>query len=477
MQLRWNIKRFKSFFIVGGSVLLALLLFLVSLWWGFEWRFHQTPKPATYAPPENRAETVRQDLDYLSQLLKLDRSFSEAARGAFETERRELIAKAGSLTASALEMSVSHAVALAGNGHSTVGWRSRRLNRIPIRVAWFDEGLFILRATDANAALLGAKVLGINDMTPEALLSGLAPYLSGTPEKAKADSPIFLESPAALSSVWPAMSSNSAQLSLQAQDGKLVECVVTAANPDPAAESIPFRRNLAPQRAIGEPNGWRALLSVGTGLPLSLQNPDHSVYSVPLDGGKGIYINLQKIENDDKGSLSDQLKSILHDISPETLRYAILDLRFDGGGDYTKTLGFTKQLPKRIAADGKLIILSSNHTFSAAIVTLARAKYFGGARSVVMGERAGDSEQFWAESAEDLVLPNAKIHVYYATGYHDWAAGCHDLTRCFWVNLLFDVPAGSLAPNVPLAWRFADYRINIDTVFEAAHRLGQTTLR
>jgi hypothetical protein len=64
-----------------------------------------------------------------------------------------------------------------------------------------------------------------------------------------------------------------------------------------------------------------------------------------------------------------------------------------------------------------------------------------------------------------------------STGYHDWAAGCRDLARCFWLNLAFDVPAGSLAPNAPHAWRFADYRANVDTVFEAAHKLGQMTLR
>jgi len=159
-------------------------------------------------------------------------------------------------------------------------------------------------------------------------------------------------------------------------------------------------------------------------------------------------------------------------LQPRSLRYAILDLRFNGGGNYTETLTFTKELPKRIAADGKLYILTDHATFSAALVTLARAKHFAGDRAVILGERSGDRERFWAESGKPLVLPNSKIMVFYATGYHDWNEGCgvKDWARCFWLNWAFDVPAGDLGPKSPMAWRFADYRNGVDTVLEDALR-------
>ena len=67
-----------------------------------------------------------------------------------------------------------------------------------------------------------------------------------------------------------------------------------------------------------------------------------------------------------------------------------------------------------------------------------------------------------------LELPHSKILVYFATGYHDWNEGCGvaDLARCFWLNLAFDVPAGSLAPDKAIAWKFADYRDGVDTVMK-----------
>ena len=474
----WTRGKLKIFLIVVASVLLGLVAALGVLWWGFESRFHQAPKPAVFPAPQGRVEGMRQDLDYLGELANLDHSFSQASRDAFERERQRLMAQTETLSPGAFDMAVSHAVALAGNGHTSVFRRSRRMGRVPIRLAWFEEGLFVVRASEADAGLLGARVVTINGMTPENMLPVMTPFLSGTADNAKALSPLLYEMPAALAGVWPAMSAERETLVLRAADGREQEVELAADDPAANVAPLPLERNLAPQPAPGEAAGWRALLADGRDerdLPWSLLNPDASLYSRRLDSGKGIYINLRKIEDDDKGPLSDQLAGTLRDIEPASLRYAIVDLRFDSGGNYMTTLSFSKQLPKKLAPDGKLFILTNEATFSAAIVTLARLKYFAGGRAMIVGEHVGDREQFWAENAEPLVLPNSKIYVSYATGYHDWAAGCHDTSRCFWLNFLFDVPAGSLAPDVKVAWRFADYRENRDTVLEAALKFAKSS--
>jgi hypothetical protein len=455
--------------LLGAGVLLAGALIVIgAIWWGFEARFHQLPKAASYPAPQSRAEGVRQDLDYLAQLMVLDHSFSAVAKQAFEQARQQMMAQADTLSVGQLEMGISHAVALAGNGHTLVGRRSRRMARLPVRMVWFEEGLYVVRATEAHADLLGSRVLAINGVAPEALLPMITPYISGTAENARAASSLLFEFPPAMAGVWPEMSAEREKLSLRNVQGKVSEVELAGIVPDPKLTPLAFERNISPRRSPDEPEGWRALLQDGSALPLVLQEPDAAVLSRVLDGGKGLYVGIRRVEDDEKGSLSDQLERVLQGIAPGSLRYAILDMRFDGGGNYTKTLDFTKQLPKRVAADGKLIILTNNATFSAGIVTMARAKYFGGTRSTVMGERVGDREQFWAESAAPLVLPNSGIRVFYATGYHDWAVGCGEFSRCFWPNVLLDVPAGSLTPDVKMAWKFSDYVANRDTVFDAA---------
>jgi hypothetical protein len=457
-------------------ILIVTIFVLAGAGWGlyaaFVSRFQPVPVAAKLPAPKDQAEAMRQDLEVLGQLPNFDHAFTIDGMTKFERERQKLIANAGTLTPQALEMEVSRLVALAENGHTTVGRRLRRLHRVAVRMVWFEEGLFIVRTAEAHANLLGAQVVRINGKTPQELLAALTPYVSGPKEHAKDTSPMFLESPTALSGVWPEMDAKTMKVEARTAQGATLTATLEATAPDPKTRYVGPERNLAPQRIKTEKEPWRNLLAARQDLPLVLREPDASLFVQKLDEGAGLYIHINEVMGDERGSLSDQLAAVVDALGPASLRYAILDLRFNGGGDYTNTLRFTKELPKRIAPDGKLFILTDNATFSAALVTMARAKHFGGARSVVLGERVGDRERFWAEAGAPIELPNSKIHVFFATGYHDWNEGCgwKDVTRCFWLNLPFDVPAGDLAPKHLQAWRFADYRNGVDTVMEDALR-------
>ncbi len=451
-------------FVVGRGFLVA-----------FDWRFHPTPAPTKLPPPADRADAAHQDLEALAQLVRLDRSFTAESAQRFEAERTKLIASANDLSRQAFEMQVSRLVALAGNGHTTVGRRLRRLNRVPIRVAWFAEGLFVVRAMEPFEDLVGSQVLSIDGKAPGDVLTALTPYLSGTADHAKSISPLILESPDALNGMWPAMSADSATYVLRKASGALVTVSLEGIAPGLQSSSVAPTRDLAPQHEMNETGAWHGVLSRRTDLPSVLRDPDASVFVQRLDHGDGLYVHIATVEGDERGAIADQLANVLDPIMPGSLRYAILDLRFNGGGDYLQTLRFTRELPKRIAGDGMLFILTDHATFSAALVTAARAKYFARDRVTILGEQVGDREQFWAESGPPLELPNSRISVYFATGYHDWARGCRwkDLTRCFWFNIAFDVAAGDLSPNASIAWRFADYRDGVDTVMEQALRRAQ----
>lgn len=461
-------RRGKLLLVVIALVLIGVALVAKpALESAFAWRFQPEPRAMNFPPPRDRAEAVRQDLEMLGQLAELDRSFSDDARARFQAERAKLVAAAATLPPQALEMQVSRLAAIADNGHTTVGRRLRRLPRVPIRVMWFAEGLYVVRTDQANAPLLGALVERINGKTPVELLAGLTPYVGGPAEHAKSVAPLFMESPYALAGVWPEMSPEREKLELTTLAGESIAVTLEPVAPDATSPYIDPTRNLAPQRQPRETAPWTSLLSDRAELPLVLREPDASLYVKKL-GADGLYIHLASVTGDERGPLSAQLAALLEGLEPASLKYAILDLRFDGGGDYTNTLSFTKELPTRIAADGKLFILTDNATFSAAVVTTARARHFGGTRAAIIGERVGDRERFWAESGKPVELPNSKILVFFATGYHDWNEGCgvSDLMRCFWLNLAFDVPAGSLAPDKAIAWKFADYRNGVDTVME-----------
>ncbi len=58
--------------------------------------------------------------------------------------------------------------------------------------------------------------------------------------------------------------------------------------------------------------------------------------------------------------------------------------------------------------------------------------------------------------------------IHFATGYHDWASGCHDVVDCFTPNYWFGVAAGTLDPVPETGWRFSDYLQGRDTILESA---------
>jgi hypothetical protein len=419
-----------------------------------------------YPAPGSRAEAMRQDLDYLDKFPELDRSFDAKSRAEFHTGLAQLKQQAGTLTEADLAMQASRLLALADNGHTNVRApdRSTVMNRVPLRFAWFAEGLFVVRAESEFASLLGAHVISLDGVTPEVLLGRLKPYSGGTFERLRAYSPFMLESPDALHAVDGAMPEDRLVLDVALADGHLTHMEIPALPPDTKIPDVWTERELAPT-STGYPGTWETVVADDDKLPWVLRDPDSSVFWRSLDDGRGLYVHLWSIDDDKSGPLEEQLQRIVDGLKPGSLDYAVVDLRMDGGGNYLKMFGFAKGIPAYLKNNGKLYILTDNYTFSAAIVTLAWLRYYGGSHSVIVGERMGDREEFWAEGSH-FVLPNSQLWMAFRTGYHDWEHGCHSWSHCFWPNVYYSVPAGKLGPNVTIPWKFSDYAADRDTALE-----------
>jgi hypothetical protein len=149
-------------------------------------------------------------------------------------------------------------------------------------------------------------------------------------------------------------------------------------------------------------------------------------------------------------------------------RCVVIDLRFNSGGDFTKTILFSLALP-RVLPNAKIFVLVGPGTFSAALVTAAMLKGRGGSQVVLVGETMGDRPRFWAEGFQ-TPLPNSRILVRYASGYQDWGNGCDDVSRCIWLNVALAEKNVSLEPEIRVATTFSDYVTGRDSVLEAALR-------
>jgi len=417
-----------------------------------------------FPSPHNKAEARQQDLADLGLLLKYDRSFSPADADAFRDGIAKLHETAGSMSEAGFEMAVSRLVALAGNAHTTVYKKQRAslFGRAPLRFAWFADGLYVVRATGAAERLLGRRVLVIDGRPADQALAELRPYLSGIAERARDDSPPLLDCPPLLQAVWP--DTDGVHLAVGLDDGTTERLSTLPPMTDPFG--------LQPIMIIA-PGGygpdWKPVLS---DYPLSLREPDRAAFSAPLDGD-GIYVRINGNHDDVHGALSDQLAAIAAMKPPGGWRRMILDLRFNDGGDERKTVDFTHALPDLLGTNSNLWILTGDATFSAAIITAARAKHFLGARAHIVGEAVGDHEPFWTDGGPPLVLRNSRIAIGHAYFKQDWAHGCWNPVECNPLQFVYGVAVPDLSPEVKVGWSFADYAAGRDTVFEKALELSR----
>jgi len=434
------------------------------------------PYPKASAPAAvSLRERNLQDLAHLRRLPEVERSFTAESQAAFAQAVAAIERRAGDLDRAGLAMAAAKAVALADNGHTNVLGLAGDygFNAVPIRLGWFADGLFVIAADEDRRPLLGGQMLGVNGHAIAALVEALRPYVGGPANLAREFVPNFLISPELLSAAGLANTANGGTFEIRLAGGSAasVDLAAEAAKQPPLSAQTWPKRNLSP-RAEARPAGWRHVLD-GAALPAYLSRPDAN-YWHDYPAADLLYVQINRVADQAPVGVSRYLSDMLDEAAKKPIRNAIVDLRFNRGGDYTLTADFTRGLPQLLPPTGKLFILTSPNTFSAAISTAARLKHFAGTRAALVGEPMGDRAQFWGEGGLTL-LPNAKIAVRYTTAFHDWEQGCGllQITSCFLLNYIYGVPAGSLQPIGTIAPSFADYAAGKDPVMaEVIRRLG-----
>lgn len=441
-------------FLAGVAVLLALVAIPLGL------ILYPTLKPypkADVPAAASQRDRNLQDLVHLRRLPEVERSFTAQSRAAFDQAIAAIELRAGELDRAGLALAAAKAVALADNGHTNVLGLAgdRGFNAVPIRLGWFADGLFVIATDEDRQRLLGGQVLGVNGRPIAALVEALRPYVGGPANLAREFVPNLLISPELLHAADLAATADGSSFEMRFADGAVgsVELVAKAATRPPHDRFVWPSDNLGPP---GRSSAWRHVLD-GVVLPAYLTHLDANYWHDFLADDL-LYVQINRVSDQGPVGLSAYLSEMLDEAAKKPIRNAIVDLRFNPGGNYTLTADFTRRLPELLPVSGKLFILASAHTFSAAISTAARLKHFAGQRAIIVGEAMGDRSQFWGEGG-GTVLPNAKLALRYTTAFHDWEHGCSlsQITTCFLLNYIYGVPAGDLRPKVTIAPGFADY--------------------
>jgi hypothetical protein len=451
-----------------AMALIALVLIAPAVFFGaMRLHFHvSAPKP-NFPAVAGPLDAQRQDSRYFRQLIALDRSFAPATRAEANRRIDALEASGTVLDRPHFRVLLMQIDALADNGHSRVeNGPSAASMELPVRVAAFSDGVYVMRANETNADLLGDRVIAVDGQSIDAVMSKLEQLRGGKANWRRLHATQYLTQQDLLFGIDVAPDKQHSDWTVETPAGATITRRLDAFA-TPAAEPAVFvTRWLSSEPLAGVAGAWRAV-DPDHPLPVSWVDFDQAFRSLRLPGTCTQFVQLKS--NTDQGgqSIRDFLASTEKHLRQSAPCNVIFDLRYDDGGDYTNTYRFARELPRVISPAGRVILLTGPATFSAGISTAAFVKHAAEERTVIVGEPVGDRLQFYSEGGQ-ACLPNHPLCVVYQTGKHDYQHRCADWTVCFWLNFFFELRVKSLDPDEVVELSFKDWRAGVDPVLDRA---------
>ena len=433
--------------------------------------FHPSAPQPQRSAAAGTLEAQREDIRYFRRLISLDRAFAPAARSEANRRLDALEAFGTLLDRPHFRVSLMQIDALADNGHSKVeNERGAAPLELPVRVAAFSDGLYVMRATDINADLLGGRVTAIDSQSIEAVMAKLEQLRGGAPQWRHQYASQYLVLQDLLYGIDVAPDMQHSTWTVQNPAGAMMTRTLNAYAPPVDEPDVFVKRWLSSEPLTGMAGQWRAF-QPDHPLPISLSDFDTAFRSLPLPGTCTQFVQLKSNADQGAQKIGDFLSSTQRHLRQDQPCNVILDLRYDDGGDYVNTYGFARQLPTLIPPAGRIFLLTGPATFSAGISTAAFVKHAGQARVVILGEAVGDRLQFFSEGGW-ACLPHYPLCVAYETGKHDYQHACTDWQVCFWLNYFFQFRVSTLDPDEVIPLSFKDWRAGIDPVLDRAMTLA-----
>lgn len=413
----------------------------------------------------------REDLaQFRQQFLDRDRAFTVPARLQAEQQLAALEAGSGELDAIAFGLALARMAALADNGHSAAfaSARLNRCNRVEIRLVPFGEDFHVLRTRPADADLLGARLLAIDGVALTRLREVAHALLGGVPAWRDRQAPSIWESPQLMHALGLSPVADAAVYTFEGADGRTVERRLVADPPAPTRARGSTDRLLLPE-VLGPEFGWRALLPTAQA-PWVLRDAGQRLrwrHDAEIDA---IVLEMRQASDAQGEPLGAYFDAVRAAVLVHKPRHLVLDLRFNGGGDLTRTRDFAEELPRLVP--GRLFLLTSPWTFSAAISTAGYLKQAAPSRVTVVGEPIGDRLMFFAEGRA-FTLKHSREVLRPATERHDYLQGCRHHADCHAPVVSRPISVATLMPDIPAPLSFADYRAGIDPAMLAVARALQ----
>lgn len=378
----------------------------------------------------DRTAGWRQDLGVLAaELKRLHPRFRECGLTPdLEARHAALSARIGGLSDEQAVVEIQRLLASVGDGHTLLwpfGMKKGTLLRLPLTLWSFEEGLYVIDASDRS--LIGKRVERIGGVPAAQVLARLEPYVShDNAEQVLWAAPFYATLTDFLAAVGAAEDRNAAILSFEG-DGRTA---VRAEPIDPAA----LHEKLIPPKTAPA--------------PLYLSRAEDPFWATELPRGV-LYIQINATNDGRDETLAAFAIALRQRIAG--FRAVAVDLRLNNGGESSKADELLRTL---IAADTqgvRLAVLTSRMTFSAAQTFAARLDQW--TQAVFVGQPTGSKPNHYGNERK-FELPNSGLRGTISSGLNQPVTARDERV--------------TMTPDIAVATRASDYFAGADPTLEAA---------
>jgi hypothetical protein len=413
-----------------------------------------------YPAPRTRGERWNQDLDVLAgRFAALDRSLSPGERAHFLEIVEAIRSNLDQLSDVQVMMQMASAVAIADEPHTRLLLlrNATELRRLPIRVWWFKDGLYVIRTIPEYRSLLGCRIDDFDRVASRQARDLVGRAFAGNPSWRDYLTTYTLTSPEALSGLGVTRQLDQVELGVSGcrGAGRRTVRAMPLVRSDRTVESW---WDLSPVRE--SPHGITAhvLGQDPQKLPLYLRNPTANYAFEYLPESGVLYFQFNRSDNARDETMAAFGERLLREIEIRRPRALVLDVRFNTGGNMTLSKQVLERLNERSANIPRYLI-TGRTTFSAGISAIGQ--FLSGGPATIVGEVPGDDIDHWSEGGY-LRLPNSRLEVDFQTVFHSYSR-----TPCPTDISCVDMNIQSIEPEVLVSPTWQDYLALRDGAMEA----------
>ena len=425
----------------------------------------QTHTPPAGGPPPRAATAAeladtarvrkwREDVRFITTQVRTlhPRPFTHVSEAAFDSATRAIEARVPTTDDAHLAVDCMRLVAMLRDGHSAcvgtfppLGF----LSVLPVALRPFADGVYVIAADSAHAALAGARVTKIGELSADDAIARVGTVVNSDNRSTELDRvPLFLMMPKLLEVVGVSRDANAVTLELE-QGGRTQRVTLRGAS---APDGFP-QQFLETEPEF--PASWATARRVAPEkLPRMDQRPADAWWFRYEPESKLVYLRLRRIEPVSSGlAYPEFYRELFFAVDSLKPRALIVDLRHDHGGNNTILDPLIRGIVERpwLDREGGLFTLIDRGTFSAAMNAAVFLDQSTSTRFV--GEPTGGRVNHYGD-ARGFETPNFHLLL--------------NVSTVPWLARFPQDPREWIAPEIAVPWTFADWRDGRDPAYEAA---------